>query len=894
MEATAQAPVALQPAAAAPPPPPPKASPPPPGLATSLFYRLRLQQLRVDMVPSFVISGVRMNAYDVLVAVVERGGFETVTLGRKWTEVAISQGMPPDQMAVGVQMKNRYEEHLLRFESLVESSTADLIGAATAGVGYRTLSPSEQNLAAVLKVKPGALVDCRNHVLSIWARDVTKPVRFREDLYLPLVALFGDAAVQAEPLAEALFYLETIGVVNACFIDFPAPATWTQGAKQGRVVVVGAGFAGLSCALQLARFGHEVTVLEARKRVGGRVFTAKSALSVPVDLGAMLVTGMEGNPCTVLLEQLSQRRHVVDESCALRYKGAPLDEALDASAERRFNQLLEQRRSREGEPPKRGRGRPPAHPAAAAATTRPLAAVAPPSLPGQQPAAAAAAAAGASHAGLKRGARWQEGNRGAPKAKMDWASTEAAKLGEAAALEAQRLCEALRGNGPRRGGARATEPAALSKSLASVFENAGLDEDEQRVLEWHVANLEYGCASDVANVSLLHWDQDDEHSWEGPHCLFPDGFGVLPEALYRAALRLGVGFEFGARVTSVSNAGVRTADGRSFASDATVVTVPLGCLQAGHVEFEPALPEWKAHAIARVGNGNLNKIALEFSHCFWAAATGAADMFGRVACGPREHRGFCYLFWCLNRLHEGRPVLMALVAGDAARQMEQMSDAEAVAEAMRCLRECFPDVAVPDPVKSIVTRWGADPLALGSYSYIGLRGTGHDYSLLAEALPPVFFAGEATCREHPATTGGAFLSGMREAAKLACALGRVGSVSVYNAAALLRAIGDGLGLRPHLAQEPAELLLSLPRRTLKAGAALQKHCAMPQTAGWCHRFESLRDAVQGEDDDRERALKAEAIAARLPAGWDAKQRQVYIYARLGRPRRDAERPSVYV
>lgn len=54
------------------------------------------------------------------------------------------------------------------------------------------------------------------------------------------------------------------------------------------VVVVGAGFAGLSAARELARLGHDVVVVEGRDRVGGRSYTATLA-GVPVDLGATFV-----------------------------------------------------------------------------------------------------------------------------------------------------------------------------------------------------------------------------------------------------------------------------------------------------------------------------------------------------------------------------------------------------------------------------------------------------------------------------------------------------------------------------------------------------------------------------------------------------------------------------
>ena len=57
-------------------------------------------------------------------------------------------------------------------------------------------------------------------------------------------------------------------------------------------IVVGAGAAGLAAARELARAGRHVIVLEARDRIGGRVFTHRPQSSpVPIELGAEFVHG---------------------------------------------------------------------------------------------------------------------------------------------------------------------------------------------------------------------------------------------------------------------------------------------------------------------------------------------------------------------------------------------------------------------------------------------------------------------------------------------------------------------------------------------------------------------------------------------------------------------------
>ena len=79
---------------------------------------------------------------------------------------------------------------------------------------------------------------------------------------------------------------------------------WTMGAgKPERVIVVGAGMAGLVAARLLHDSGFAVTVLEARDRLGGRTWTDDS-LGAPLDLGGSWVHGVEGNPLTLWCDKL--------------------------------------------------------------------------------------------------------------------------------------------------------------------------------------------------------------------------------------------------------------------------------------------------------------------------------------------------------------------------------------------------------------------------------------------------------------------------------------------------------------------------------------------------------------------------------------------------------------
>jgi monoamine oxidase len=99
-----------------------------------------------------------------------------------------------------------------------------------------------------------------------------------------------------------------------------ATGSWSMGTgKPERVIVVGAGMAGLVAARLLHDSGFVVTVLEARERLGGRTWT-DDRVGAPVDLGGSWVHGVEGNPLALWCDKLGVRlisseadRLIIDE-----------------------------------------------------------------------------------------------------------------------------------------------------------------------------------------------------------------------------------------------------------------------------------------------------------------------------------------------------------------------------------------------------------------------------------------------------------------------------------------------------------------------------------------------------------------------------------------------------
>jgi len=106
-----------------------------------------------------------------------------------------------------------------------------------------------------------------------------------------------------------------------------------------KVLVLGAGVAGLAAARQFSRMGCSVTVLEARDRVGGRIQTDRT-LGVP---GANWIHGTEGNPIAELAEQLGliHRPTALSKTDFYNFDGRPLTRAESQSLRKDFETLLQ-------------------------------------------------------------------------------------------------------------------------------------------------------------------------------------------------------------------------------------------------------------------------------------------------------------------------------------------------------------------------------------------------------------------------------------------------------------------------------------------------------------------------------------------------------------------------
>ncbi|XP_044508544.1 protein FLOWERING LOCUS D-like [Mangifera indica] len=548
-----------------------------------------------------------------------------------------------------------------------KESTSEALTALTSGFPADSLTEEEIDFG-VCRVVGGIeqvnYILIRNHIISRWRENVSRWVS--KEIFVDSVPKHCHSL-----LDSAYNYLVSYGYINfgiAPEIKEKIPAE--PSSSKLRVIIVGAGLAGLAAARQLLRLGFRVTVLEGRKRPGGRVYTKKmeggegNRVIASADLGGSVLTGTLGNPLGILAKQLGCWLHKVRDKCPLyRLDGKPVDQEMDMKVEADFNRLLD---------------------------------------------------------------------------------------------KASRLRQ-LMGD--------VSMDVSLGSALETFWKVSGdnVNSEAMSLFNWHLANLEYANAGLLSKLSLAFWDQDDPYDMGGDHCFLPGGNGRLVQALVENVPIL---YERTVNTIRYGSDGVQVIAGsQMLEGDMVLCTVPLGVLKSGSIKFIPELPQRKLDAIKRLGYGLLNKVAMLFPYVFWGTDL---DTFGHLT-DDSSSRGEFFLFYSYATV-SGGPLLLALVAGEAAHNFESMPPTDAVTKVLQILKGIYEPqgINVPEPIQTVCTRWGSDPFSLGSYSNVAVGASGDDYDIMAESVGDgrLFFAGEATTRRYPATMHGAFLTGLREAANM--------------------------------------------------------------------------------------------------------------------------------
>ena len=453
-----------------------------------------------------------------------------------------------------------------------------------------------------------------------------------------------------------------------------APGARSGRATPGRVLVIGAGFAGLSAARALRQSGWQVTVLEARERTGGRVLTDRSVEGQIFDLGPSWLHSGPQNPLKVLAT------------------GAHITTRVTDYANVRFSVL------RGGE-------------------------------------------------------------------REVYPRSEVLKFAKlfSGAIESASLWLAL---DELAAGARRT--TALHLSVADIFnaavrrmeaESGPLDPSLVTLQRWILESNLAAPLEEVGFAALL-----DESDTDPQNTLLPvdDRFvtGGMDQLTNLLALDLDIRLGDPVRRVEWRAGQVRVDTARhTFEADAVVITIPVGLLADGAIEFAPALPAAKTTAAKRLPMGLLNKAFVLFPRPFWDTNV---DFLTFHASPPP-----LFYAWLNLTRYTGQPALLGFTSGTQAREVERLSDADVRARIFNRLRSARGDAEIPEPLALRVSHWASDPWAGGSYSFLGLGASADDRSTLAAPLAnTLFFAGEATHRDDPASVHGAWWSGLRAAQEI--------------------------------------------------------------------------------------------------------------------------------
>lgn len=648
--------------------------------------------------------------------------------------------------------------------------------------------------------------------------------------------------------------------------------------KGKTIVVIGAGLSGLGCARHLEALSKQyarqfqeqgeeppkVVVLEGRSRLGGRVYSRAvdgsrsqrlfdfKGKRHSVEAGGMIITGFDrGNPLNVLVRGQMALPYYALRPDATLYdaNGKPVDSHRDLLVEKLYNDCLERvsdykfknqptkliKGNRglmdEGKDSNSEGNKTIAHTEEATAALPQAPPVSEQSLGPRVDLVPVSTDRATGRTHVEPGT--PAAHKAAFKAKeMGWALKEGVTVDRDLDLEAAAKNPAT------------TLGSLMDEAISQYREIIDLTPQDYRLMNWHIANLEYSNAINYSQLSLGGWDIDAGNEWEGKHTMVVGGYQSVPWGLAQSPSPLNIRKESAVRRITYHPDGKGAArvdcdDGYSVEADYVVSTIPLGVLKHGSVEFDPPLPPWKTDVIGRLGFGILNKVILVYQEAFWDSNR---DIFGVLRNPLSRHslrqseytsqRGRFFQWFNVSNM-SGIPVLLALMAGDAGFDTEHTKNDDLVAEATEVLRGVYGS-KVPNPTHAIVTRWGSDKFARGSYSSAGPGMKPDDYETMSRSVGNLYFAGEHTIGTHPATVHGAYLSGLRAASEVTDAM--LGPINIPVPLVIPKESGAAVTSNGVKRKSSSDATAPVSLRAAKQ-AKLDAH----ENAAWAHIYSQIGD-----------------------------------------------------
>ncbi len=196
-----------------------------------------------------------------------------------------------------------------------------------------------------------------------------------------------------------------------------------------------------------------------------------------------------------------------------------------------------------------------------------------------------------------------------------------------------------------------------------------------------VLSVQHDWGAGLERINMRAYRRDTDYS--GEDLLLPNGYAEIFKAV---SDKIDIHLNRNVQLVRLTQKGVEVTDTRSekTMSDAVIVTVPLGVLKQGSIEFSPPLPTEKNNAIRRLGMGVLDKLYLKYEEVFWDSdKTWIATPENGLPPGQFNQ-------WLNLYPYIGEPIIVAFNGAEPAKVLAALSDAEVVRRAQNTLNSAYP------------------------------------------------------------------------------------------------------------------------------------------------------------------------------------------------------------